>query len=45
VGTDTLLLCEGFNVMNTEVWEAVCLCGSHQLQERRGVWSGSTLCH
>lgn len=35
VGADTLLLCVRLSRLHTEVWEAVCRCGSqHQLERR-----------
>lgn len=35
VRADTLLLCERLSRLHTEVWEAVCRCGSQQQRKRR----------
>lgn len=41
VGADTLLLCVWLSRLHTEVWEAVCHCGSQHQIERRACDRGT----
>lgn len=41
MGADTLLLCVQLSRLHTEVWEAVCHCGSQHQIERRACDRGT----